>query len=107
MAKPQGNDCYSNYVVDPELQRLFNKRAKTKDEVDVDIKFISPTLAVGLEDAGDLVDNAIEVMEAHMEDLKLAHREYVKKILEDISRDEKEMSIATGKCNEYLKEVLG
>ena len=57
-------------------------------------------LVTGLKDAGGLVNHAIEVMEAHMEDLKLAHREYVKKILEYTSGDKEEMNQTIGGCNE-------
>ena len=85
MVKLQGNNCNknTNHVVDPELQRLFDKRAKSKDQVDVDIQFITPMLVAGLEDSAGLVDHAIEAMETHMEDLKLAHRKYIKNILEN------------------------
>ena len=41
-----------------------------------------------------------------MKYFKLAHREYVKKILEDTSGNEEEMSLVTGKYNEYLREVM-
>ena len=45
-------------------------------------------------------------MEAHMEDLKLAHKEYVKKILEDTSGNKEEMNFTVGKCDNYLREVV-
>ena len=99
MAKLQGYDHDISCVVDPELQRLFYKRARAKYKVYLDIEYITPLFATGPENANSLVfriDDSIEEVEPHLEDLKLAHREYVKKILEDISEDEEEMNEPLG-----------
>ena len=42
-----------------------------------------------------------------METFKLAHREYVERILENASGDEEEMYLIIGGCNNYLKEGVG
>ena len=42
-----------------------------------------------------------------MDDFKLAHREYVMKILEDATRDKEEMSQVIDECNRYFQEVVG
>ena len=76
----------------------------------MELKYIKPILSVGPKKADRLslrIDDSIIELESHMETFKLAHREYVERILENTSGDKEEMYIIIGGCNNYLKEVVG
>ena len=53
------------------------------------------------------IDDSIEEMQSCLEDLKLTHREYIKRILENASMEKEEMNQTLHGCNGYLKEVVG
>ena len=96
--------------VDLGLRDLYMKREIAKQELILELEYVTPLFKVSPKEANNMalkVSNSIKEVESHLEDFKLAHREYVKRIIEDTCREEEEMSLAIGKCNEYLKEVAG
>ena len=104
MAKLQGYDHNIDCIVDPELQDLFNKRAMAKYYVDVDLEYITSLLNVAPEKADNLasrINDSIMEMETNIETIKLAHREYVERILENASKDEEDMCLIIGGCNSF------
>ena len=109
MAKQQGHDHDIDCIIDTELWRLFYKSVRAKYKVDLDIEYVTPLLMAGHERTDGLVsriDDSMEEVESQMEDFKLAHREYIMKILENPGGDEEEISLTIDKCNEYLKEIV-
>ena len=78
-----GYNDNTNHIVDPELQRLFYRRARAKYGVDLEIEYVTPLIVAGYMKALGLVsriDDSIKEMQSHLEDLELAHREYIKRI---------------------------
>ena len=83
MAKLQGYDDSIGCVMDPEFQRLFDRRARAKYGVDLEIEYVTPLIVASSKKALGLasrIDDSIEEMQSHLEDLELAHREYIKRI---------------------------
>ena len=94
MEKIQGFSYHINCIVDPKLQELFYRRAQAKYILDMELEYITPLLSVGPDKTDSLalrIDNYIMELESHMETFKLAHREYVERILENASGDKEEM----------------
>ena len=94
--------------MDPELHRLFSRRARAKYRVNLDKEDITPQILADSAKAEGLtsrINYSIKDIESHLEEFKLAHREYVRKILEDDSRDEEEMNRTIDGYNEYLKNM--
>ena len=91
------------YVVDPELHRLFYKRARAKYRVDLELEYITPLLNAGPEHADSL---SIKEVESHMKDFKLAHRGYMERIIENTNGAKEEMDLTIGECKDYLKKVI-
>ena len=90
LAKLQVSNYNINHVLDPELQKLFYKRAKAKFNVDLELEYIALLLNSGPENADSLVfriKNSIKEMESHIEDFMLAHREYVERIRENATEE--------------------
>ena len=76
--------------MDPEFQRLFYRRARAMYGVDLEIEYVTPLIVASSKKTLGLasrIDDSIEEMQSHLEDLELAHREYIKRISENASMD--------------------
>ena len=79
----EGYDDNFNHVMDSELQWLFYRRARAMYGVDLEIEYVTPLIVASSKKALGLasrIDDSIEEMQSHLEDLELAHREYIKRI---------------------------
>ena len=66
--------------MDLELQRLFCRRAWAKDKVDLGLEYVAPLLVASSKKTDGRVDRvevSINVLEAHLEAFRLAHRKYL------------------------------
>ena len=72
-----------NYVVDPEQQNLIYERAKAKNEVDLELEYVTPLLKLDPKYANNVAsraNNSIKNVKSNVKIFKAVHGEYIKKI---------------------------
>ena len=109
MAKLQDYDHNIFCVMDLELEKLFYKIFRAICSEDMELEYVPHLLKSRRENANSWevrVNNSIKKIDSQLENLKLAHKEYMEKMIENAIGNKEEMNFMIGKCDDYLRVAV-